>query len=112
MAVNKNVVVAKARGMIEALSKVPAKQLEQRPSVPFAQEFNRLLELAKEFNPDLDPRAWPHPIEIHEGGYGQKFIKENYVEIEVYARQILSLLRAKAAGEAGPRQCRRHLLSY
>jgi len=89
MAIDPKQVRQKAKSFVESLERLTAKQREQAPSAHYAKDFNRLLELAKEAAPSVDPRVWPQPLEIVEHDMGEQVLAR-YAEIETYARQILS----------------------
>lgn len=81
-----------AKALADTLSGMSAKQREQEPFPRFAEDFNRLLELAKEAAPEHDARIWPQPIRVEDAGAGRTQVFARYVEIEAAARQIASLV--------------------
>lgn len=89
MGVTPHEVRANAKAFIDSLERLSAKQREQMPSRQFAEQFNRLLEVARETAPQVDHRLWPPPLEVTEH-MGVVQVSSRYAEIETYARQVLA----------------------
>ncbi|NRD45956.1 hypothetical protein [Corallococcus exiguus] len=95
MPIEPHQVRSQAKAFVDSLSKMSAKQREQEPTPQFANQFNRLLELARQAVPDVDPQLWPTAVSVTPSlGGGHLRVGARYTEIEVYARQVLSLLPA------------------
>jgi hypothetical protein len=93
MAVNTHQVRAKAQAFVTALTKMGPKEREQQPTAQFAEDFNRLLVLAKEAAPEVDARLWPKPLEFSpRANMTEPGVRARYAEIETYARQVLDLV--------------------
>ncbi len=69
--------------LLNTLRTMPAKQKEQMASSQYCEDANRLLELAKEALPEVDPGLWPTPLKPKDQ---QGF---RYVEIETFVLRIL-----------------------
>ena len=69
--------------LLDTLRTLPAKQKEQMASSQYCEDANRLLELAKEAIPEVDPRLWPTPLKPNDQ---QGF---RYVEIETFVLRVL-----------------------
>ena len=69
--------------LLNTLRTLPAKQKEQMASSQYCEDANRLLELAKEAIPEVDPRLWPAPFRPEDQ---QSF---RYVEIETFVLRLL-----------------------
>ena len=69
--------------LLNTLRTLPAKQKEQMASSQYCEDANRLLELAREATPEVDPRLWPTPLKPEDQ---QSF---RYVEIETFALRVL-----------------------
>jgi hypothetical protein len=69
--------------LLNTLQSLPAKQKEQMASSQYCEDADRLLELAKEAIPEVDPRLWPTPLEPKD----QHSFR--YVEIETFVLRIL-----------------------
>src|SRR6185369_15961807 len=84
------------RGLVQAhldtLRGLSQKERASHPSVRSGTEFNKLLGLAKEAAPEVDPRVWPAPLTIEGNSMGIDTVFADFVDIETSARQILSLL--------------------
>lgn len=101
MAIDARQVIQKAQALVEALARMPPKQKEQAPAYGFGQEFNRLLDQAKEADPSIDARLWPTPLGSGESEeMAPKTTNARYVEIEAYARQIAGLLETGPAANS------------
>ncbi len=72
---------------LDTLRTLPAKQKEPMASSQYCEDANRLLELAKEASPEVDPRLWPTPLKPKDQ---QGF---RYVEIETFVRRVLLQLQ-------------------
>jgi len=97
-------VLAKARAFVKALSQLPRSAHSSPPHGHFARDYNTLRRLALEAMPDLDERLlgkYIHVQEIH----GGEISLARYVEIEVYARQIMEqLMLAQTASGFSPQR--------
>lgn len=92
MAVDLYEVRGNAQAFIDAIVRMTPKEKEQVPTVSYAQNFNNVLELAKEVAPHVDGRIWPAAICFDQPvGYGV-IATTRYSEIETYSRQIVNLL--------------------
>jgi hypothetical protein len=92
MAVNPCHVRQRAQAFLEALSCMTAKEKDRVPAVQYGQQFNKLLQLAKEAAPAVDARLWPQSVGAT-GPIGLAPVANaRYVEIETYVRQIISLV--------------------
>ena len=69
--------------LLNTLRTLPAKQKEEMASPQYCKDANRLLELAKEAIPEVDPRLWPTPLKPEDQ---QRF---RYVEIETFVLRVL-----------------------
>jgi hypothetical protein len=56
-------------------------------TLQFANEFNELLQLAKDVSPTVEERLWPPALTI-EGSH----VVARYVEVEAYLNQIMNLV--------------------
>jgi hypothetical protein len=83
--------IAKTRGMIDALGKLPAKELAGRPNVAFAKDYNRLRLMFVEAHPDHAAFA-PSEAEVVEDSLIPG-VNATYVEILAYCEQLMNLLR-------------------
>lgn len=83
--------IAKTRGIITALGKLPAKELAGRPNVAFAKDYNRLRQMFIETHSDLEVVA-PAEVEVVENSFGSE-VNATYVEILAYSEQLMNLLR-------------------
>jgi hypothetical protein len=81
----------KARAFIEALTRLPRSARAAAPHGHFARDYNTLRKLALEVAPGLDERLLGKYIGMYETPGGE-FSQASYVEIEVYARQIVEQL--------------------
>lgn len=91
MAVDANSVNGLAESFIETISKLNAKERDKPVSRRYAEELNKLIELAKEVAPEHDARMWPAPVRIQETmGVTQVFA--SYADLETAARQIAHLV--------------------
>jgi hypothetical protein len=82
---------AKARAFVEALTRLPHRARAAVPHGHFARDYNTLRKLALEAVPRLDRRLLGKYIDVYETPNGE-FSRASYVEIEVYARQIVEQL--------------------
>ncbi len=92
MAVDLGQVRGLAHAFLDSLDNLEAKEREQQPSAPFGENFNNVLQLAKEAEPTIDARMWPKSVETYESAVGRKLTRSHYVELATYARQVLALL--------------------
>lgn len=92
MPLSQHEVRGQVTSFIEAIAKLSAKEREIPPTVTYAERFNSMLSMAKEVESGRDARLWPEPLVISDGAYGDRFCRTKYVEIDTYARQILSLI--------------------
>jgi len=69
--------------LLNTLRALPAKQKEKMASSQYCEDANRLLELAREAIPEVDPRLWPTPLKPEDQ---QSF---RYVEIETFVLRVL-----------------------
>lgn len=83
--------ISKTRGIITALSKLPAKELSGRPNVAFGKDYNRLRQMFIETHPDLEAVA-PAEAEVVEDAFVPG-VNATYVEILAYCEQLMNLLR-------------------
>ncbi len=83
--------IAKTRGMIDALGKLPAKELSSRPNVAFAKDYNRLRAMFVAAHPDYAAVA-PTEAEVVEDSLVPG-VNATYVEILAYCEQLMNLLR-------------------
>jgi hypothetical protein len=81
----------KARAFVEGLTRLPRSARAAAPHGHFARDYNTLRKLALEVAPDLDERLLGKYIAVYETPGGE-FSHASYVEIEVYARQIVGQL--------------------
>src|SRR5688500_9564502 len=81
----------KARAFVEGLARLPRSARAVVPHGHFARDYNTLRKLALEVAPNLDERLLGKYIGVHETT-GTELSKASYVEIEVYARQIMEQL--------------------
>jgi hypothetical protein len=81
----------KARAFVEALTRLPRSVRAAVPHGHFARDYNTLRRLALEAAPGLDERLLGKYIAVYETASGE-FSQASYVEIEVYARQIMEQL--------------------
>ncbi len=70
---------------LETLRTLPAKQKEQMALSQCCEDANRLLELAKQASPEVDPRLWPTPL-IPEDQHSFR-----YVEVETFVLRVLGV---------------------
>lgn len=77
---------------VATLEKLPAKQKDQAPTQRYAEDFNRLLDVAKIACPEIDSRLWPSPIVVRSAVGGMVVVEARYVEIETYARIMMNLI--------------------
>lgn len=82
----------KAEAFLSSLGKLSEKERAQIPTIPFAQDFNVLLSLAKEVAPEVSDRLWPSEIRFREPVGYALMPEARYVEIEAYVRQVISIL--------------------
>jgi hypothetical protein len=81
----------KARALVEALARLPPRARAAVPHGHFARDYNTLRKLTLEVAPGLDERLLGEYIGVCQSAEGE-FSQASYVEIEVYARQILEQL--------------------
>lgn len=79
-------------GSINALEKLSAKEREKTPYGHFADDYNRLLWLAKKSLPSIPEKRWPAEIEKTLSSKEHSQSKANYVEIHAYLNQIAVIL--------------------
>ncbi len=82
---------AKARAFVEALARLPHSDTATLPHGHFARDYNKLRRLALEVAPSMDERLLGKYVAVFETSDGE-FSRASYVEIEVYARQIMEQL--------------------
>lgn len=81
----------KARAFLEGLTRLSRSARAALPHGHFARDYNALRKLALEAAPGLDERLLGQFIEVYETTGGE-FSQATYIEIEVYARQIVEQL--------------------
>src|SRR5882724_2804188 len=84
-------VLGKARAFVEGLTRLPRSARAAVPRAHFARDYNTLRKLALEAAPGLDERLLGEAVGVVETAEGE-FSCASYVEIEVYARQVLEQL--------------------
>ena len=85
-----------------------AEQKGHMPNVQYGEQFNQLLQLAREAVPEVDARLWPKPIAVRLSFLTGPMLEATYMEIETYVRQVLNLLPERASDAvAGVRWSRR-----
>jgi hypothetical protein len=84
-------VLGKARAFVEALANMPRSAHGSNPHGHFARDYNTLRQLALEAVPDIDERLLGKFVHVVETPNGE-LSRASYVEIEVYARQIMEQL--------------------
>lgn len=93
----------KARAFVETLTRLPRSAHSAVPHGHFARDYNILRKLALEAAPGLDERLLGKYVGVYQTSSGE-FSRASYVEIEVYARQImeqLALLRTSLSAGQG-----------
>jgi hypothetical protein len=97
-------VLGKGRAFVEGLTRLPRGARAAAPHGHFARDYNTLRKLALEVAPGLDERLLGKYIGVSSTPGGE-FSQASYVEIEVYARQIVEqltlLVGSRATGPAG-----------
>jgi hypothetical protein len=96
MAPTIDAVHGKARAFVEGLVRLPRSARAAVPHGHFARDYNTLRKLALEVAPGLDERLLGKYVGVYETAGGE-FSKASYVEIEVYARQIMEVGEATSA---------------
>ncbi len=91
MAFTDQQLAAKTRGIINALTRLSAKERERQPTEKFAEDYNALLALVLEAKPQLQGIVPPR-VEYLEGGMGVRYCDSRYGEIEAYCEQIVGLI--------------------
>jgi hypothetical protein len=91
MALTIAAVHGKARAFVEGLARLPPRGRTAAPHGHFARDYNTLRKLALDVAPELDERLLGKYIAVYETPSGE-FSQARYVEIEVYARQIVEQL--------------------
>lgn len=82
-----------AEAMYASLQKLTAAERKQKPSAHFGERFNQILEQAKIAIDDHASENWPSVLEVTKPEQiGPKITYANYVEIEVYAKQVAARL--------------------
>jgi hypothetical protein len=81
----------KARAFVDGLARLPPSDGATAPHGHFARDYNTLRKLAMEVAPGLDERLLGKYIGVYDTA-GTEFSQASYVEIEVYARQIVEQL--------------------
>src|SRR5687767_10625390 len=81
----------KAQAFVEGLTRLPRSARAAVPRGHFARDYNTLRKLALEAAPSLDERLLGRFVGVYESPTGE-FSQATYVEIEVYARQIMQQL--------------------
>ena len=79
--------------MYKSLEKLPKTEREKNPSSHFGDRYNQLLLQAQQAISDPTPENWPPKLPVSAPTHiGPKVTSANYVEIEIYAKQIASRL--------------------
>jgi hypothetical protein len=92
MAISANQLQPQVAAAIRALEKLPAKEREVKPSPAFVDNYNTLLELAKEAMPDVDPRRWPPVVGVHKPAMGSSSSEARFTEVHSFLEQIHAIL--------------------
>ena len=77
---------------VQALERLSPKEREKKPNAHFADDYNRLLKLAKEALPQVPEIRWPAEIGKTNPAMGPNHANANYVEIHSYLNQVLAIL--------------------
>jgi len=80
------------KGATFALDKLTSKEREELPGGQFAENYNTLLDLAKESMPTADSRRWPPHVETRRAAMAESRSTARYVEIYAYYKQIMAIL--------------------
>jgi hypothetical protein len=81
---------AKARGTVDALTKMTAKEREHHPTMTFANDYNNFRRLALEARPDLADIASP---EVKGMDAFNEMPDCRFVELQAYYQQFVELLK-------------------
>ena len=92
MAVETEDVKGLADAFVDTLEKLSPKEREQQPSAALGENYNNVLQLAKESMPGINARLWPKPVEVYESASGRHLTRGTYADLETFARQITHLL--------------------
>src|SRR4051794_928680 len=83
---------AKAKSFVEALAHLLRGGQEVAPRGHLARDYNTLRSLALEAEPGLDRRLLGPEVPVRVAGSGEEVCDAGFVEIEIYARQVLGQL--------------------
>ena len=100
MTPNIQAVLGKAEAFVEVLTRLSPDDRAAIPHGHFARDYNTLRQLALEVAPTLDQRMLGKYVEVIDAE-GIEFSRANYIEIEVYARQIVHQLDQMACVPTG-----------
>lgn len=94
-------VQCKARAFVDGLTRLPRSARAAVPHGHFARDYNTLRKLVLEVAPSLDERLLGKFISVYQKS-GAEYSQASYVEIEVYARQIVEQLALILNSPASP----------
>ncbi len=90
---NANQIFYQVNQAVEGLEKMTEKEALLEPSKAFGENYNSLLNLARETVPAADSRRWPPMLGYRDTAFeGQSFTVSRYVEIVCYLKQISAIL--------------------
>tara|TARA_R110002051_G_scaffold105688_2_gene178746 strand:+ start:2489 stop:2836 length:348 start_codon:yes stop_codon:yes gene_type:complete len=92
MEISAEVLEPQVAASVRALEKLSAKEREKKPNAHFADDYNRLLNLAKEALPEVPKKLWPEEVGKTNPAMGPNHADANYVEIHSYLNQVLAIL--------------------
>lgn len=93
---------AKAKAFVDALAGMPRSAHTRAPRGHFARDYNTLRMLALEAEPELDERLLGKYVPVRQLPSGEEISEASFVEIQVYARQIMEQLALALPPEHSP----------